>query len=149
MIWQKSIFQIGLSNAPNDEYLLMDYAKFLLRIIGNTKEAKALAEHAYNQQSNNFDFNALLAEIAIKEGELEKARNYLEVLNNDLANTYSYGQLRNLLLTEAAIAEQDYQQAQELLDSIIGNTHPYYINLVKNLESRLNQFQQSFVKEQD
>ena len=135
----EAYFQLALKNAPHDEYILINYAKFLLRVKKETSKAKKYALKAYNIQKNNFDFNLLLAEIEIGEKEFIKAKNYLEALTSTLAITYGYSNLRTLLLAEIAIEEKEYTKAEEYLDKLNIKENQNYSNLVKNLQSRLNQ----------
>lgn len=132
-------FQEALKKAPYDEYILINYAKFLLRIKKETTKAKKYALKVYNIQKNNFDFNLLLAEIAIEEEEFIKAKGHLAILTDKLAVAYGYSNLRTLLLAEIAMQEKEYHKAKAYLDQLNIKENQNYSNLVENLQSRLEQ----------
>lgn len=135
----EAYFQVALKNAPYDEYVLINYAKYLLRVKQETAKAKKYALKVYIIQNNNFDFNLLLAEIAIVEKEFVKAKKYLEVLTGRLATTYGYSILKTVLLAEIAIKEKEYAKAKKYLDLLNIKENQNYSNLLKNLQFRLNQ----------
>lgn len=70
-------FQKALKYAPNDEYIHMAYARFLLRSKNKPMEAKKHLLFVHNIQPDYLEANALLAEIAIDEKAYSMARAYM------------------------------------------------------------------------
>lgn len=70
-------YQIALAQAPYNEYVLLSYAKFLLRVKKAPTKAKVHALQIYAIQPQHYENQLLLAEIAIIEKEYEQAEQYL------------------------------------------------------------------------
>lgn len=132
-------FQVALKNAPNDEYILINYAKFLLRIKQNATKAKIYAKRAYDIQKNNYDFNLLLAEIALVEKEYALAKKYLQIIIGSIVKTYRYDNPRDLMYAEMAIEEKQYDKAKQYLEKLDIKEGQNYSNIVERLQIRLNQ----------
>ena len=70
-------YEIALAQAPYNEYVLLSYAKFLLRVKKAPAKAKVHALQIYAIQPQHYENQLLLAEIAIAEKEYEQAEQYL------------------------------------------------------------------------
>lgn len=75
-------YEKALALAPNDENILLTYAQFLYRIKGDSINAKKYALKIYSIQQNHYETNLLLAKIAMEEGQLTEARDYLDGIQN-------------------------------------------------------------------
>ena len=113
-------YKRGLKLAPYDEYILLDYADFLLKEKGNIPEAKKLLLQAYAIDKNYLDTNVLLAEIALKEKEYKKVRQYL--------NSRSFFEWRwtNYVKMEKELYNPDY------LEELVGLTKIQKEELLNN-----------------
>lgn len=74
-------YQIALKQAPYNEYVLLSYAKFLLRVKKVPAKAKIYALKILAIQKNQYDNQLLLAEIAIAEKAYEEAKEYLALVD--------------------------------------------------------------------
>lgn len=70
-------FQESLRNEPFGEDVHLQYAKYLTREKGAFEEAMGHAKFVENIQSNLYENNLLIAEIAINTGKYDLAREYL------------------------------------------------------------------------
>lgn len=90
----------ALRYAPNDEYLILSYAKFLLRVRNNPKKAKEYLLTIYRRQNNNLLTNQLLAEAAVIDEKYILARKYL--------NTKYMGSVPEIIFLENKIYYSTY-----------------------------------------
>jgi len=128
-------FEKALKEAPYSEYVLLSYAKFLLRIKSDPEKAVIYAKKAYQIQSNHYDTNLLLAEIAIKNHKYKDALVHLEILEEAKG---VYGWLFDILSADAAIGEENYHKAKEHLKNF-NNQPNWYDNRIDSLTRRINQ----------
>jgi len=140
LLYQKQIqydkaekyFQMGLNLAPYDNFILINYAKFLLEIRREPDTAKEYALRAYAIQNNNYDTNFILTEISIAKKEYINARDYLKAIRYNIG----YDQKINLLFAEIAIGEKKYNQARRFLITV---KKAIYQNQVKKLTEQIKQ----------
>ena len=140
-----SYFQAALEQAPNNEHVLMAYAKFLLRVEQNVDLAKKHALKVFAKQKNQYDIQLLLAEIAIVEKDFVKAKAYLKSVQ--ASGNGNHGKLARVMLAEIAFQEGQYDQAKILIKPFNRKKNTRLDKLLDDLNQRLKQATQNLVQQ--
>lgn|GEM_PF-2320530 len=130
--YAEKYFKEALKYAPNDERVLINYSKFLLRNNANPVKAKKLLQHAYLIVPTNVDVNFLLAEFAIIEKNYKKARNYLNV-----RWTAAIGRWNDIRYLRQQLYSSNYLNSLVNLDK---KQKIIFLNWQKNNQGRLSDY---------
>ena len=98
-------FQEALKYAPNDEYLRMAYARFLLRKVNKPLEAKKHLLFVHLIQDDYLEANVLLTEISINEEKFKEARDYLNTFLFRLLKTAQFNYFEQVLYSSSYLSE--------------------------------------------
>ncbi|MFK7978755.1 MAG: O-antigen ligase family protein [Saprospiraceae bacterium] len=117
-------FKLALQDSSNEDFVLLQYAKFLLQSQGRLAEAKHIAKTLYSKYEHNCAISLLLAEIAIAEEKYTSATHFL--------NTRYIDREVNYLLLEIKLFNARY----------LGNILQLSTDTIKNISTQLIPFYQ-------
>ena len=111
-------YEQALKYAPHDSHVLLNYARFLVRIRGNITTAEEYVKKIQSIQKNFIETDLLLAEMAIQKGNYNEAQSFFGKLGET-----------NLFPIQLEILENQFYQRKANLDLFTN-----YKDILSNLE---------------